>query len=160
MNSEEKLREQIHILNRIGIALSAERDLDRLLERIVKEARGFTGADAGTLYLLDGGNLSCAVVQNDTLGGCESLDLPPVPLTEEYVSSYVALTGEVVNIPDVYSSEDFNFDGPKRYDAITGYRTRSMLVVPMRDHMERTIGVLQLINALSEEGKVVPSLLR
>lgn len=156
MSREERLREQIHALNRIGIALSAERDLDRLLEKIVKEARGFTGADAGTLYLVEGESLKCVVVQNDSLRRCSKLDLPPVPLSPEYVSAYVALVGKVVNIPDVYSSKDFNFEGPRRYDALTGYRTKSMLVVPMRDHRSRTIGVLQLINALSPEGEVVP----
>ena len=156
MSREERLREQIRTLNRIGIALSAERDLDRLLEKIVKEARGFTGADAGTLYLVEGESLKCVVVQNDSLKRWGRLDLPPVPLSPEYVSAYVALTGKVVNIPDVYSSRDFNFEGPRRYDALTGYRTKSMLVVPMRDHRSRTIGVLQLINALSPEGKVVP----
>ncbi|RKY70595.1 MAG: diguanylate cyclase [Candidatus Latescibacterota bacterium] len=156
MSREERLREQIRTLNRIGIALSAERDLDRLLEKIVEEARGFTGADAGTLYLVEGESLKCVVVQNDSLKRWGRLDLPPVPLSPEYVSAYVALTGKVVNIPDVYSSRDFNFEGPRRYDALTGYRTKSMLVVPMRDHRSRTIGVLQLINALSPEGKVVP----
>ena len=156
MSREERLREQIRTLNRIGIALSAERDLDRLLEKIVKEARGFTGADAGTLYLVEGESLKCVVVQNDSLERWGRLDLPPVPLSPEYVSAYVALTGKVVNIPDVYSSRDFNFEGPRRYDALTGYRTKSMLVVPMRDHRSRTIGVLQLINALSPEGEVVP----
>ncbi|RKY60500.1 MAG: hypothetical protein DRP95_04220, partial [Candidatus Latescibacterota bacterium] len=158
---ERRLREQIHALNRIGIALTAERDLGRLLERIVREARGFTRADAGTLYLVRGDHLECAVVQNDTLavqmGGAHGgLDLPPVPLRPEYVSAYVALTGKVVNIPDVYASGEFNFEGPRRYDALTGYRTRSMLVVPMQDHRARTIGVLQLINALSPQGEVVP----
>ena len=156
MSREERLREQIRTLNRIGIALSAERDLDLLLEKIVEEARGFTGADAGTLYLVEGESLKCVVVQNDSLKRWGRLDLPPVPLSPEYVSAYVALTGKVVNIPDVYSSRDFNFEGPRRYDALTGYRTKSMLVVPMRDHRSRTIGVLQLINALSPEGKVVP----
>jgi len=162
MREEEKrLREQIHALNRIGIALTAERDLDRLLESIVREARGFTRADAGTLYLVRKDHLECAVVQNDTLSASKEmsqggLDLPPVPLRPEYVSAYVALTGKVVNIPDVYSSAEFDFEGPRRYDALTGYRTRSMLVVPMQDHKGRTIGVLQLINALSPEGEVVP----
>lgn len=156
MSREERLMEQIRTLNRIGIALSAERDLGRLLEKIVKEARGLTGADAGTLYLVEGGGLRCVVVQNDSLTTCSRLDLPPVPLSPEYVSAYAAITGKVVNIPDVYSSRDFNFEGPRKYDALTGYRTKSMLVVPMRDHKDRTIGVLQLINAISPEGEVVP----
>ena len=73
------------------------------------------------------------------------------------VSAYVALTGNIVNIPDVYDSEGFDFKGTRRFDAQTGYRSKSMLVVPMKDHQNDIIGVLQLLNARDDAGQdVVP----
>ena len=72
------------------------------------------------------------------------------------VSAHVALSKEVVNIPDVYEAEGFDFTGPKKYDELTGYRTQSMLVIPMTDHTDKVLGVLQLINALSPEGERIP----
>ena len=87
----------------------------------------------------------------------EPIDLPPVEVSKTTVSGYCALKKEVVNISDVYSTEfgGIDFSGPKRYDAITGYKTVSMLVVPLEDHTGTTIGVLQLLNAKNEEGHVV-----
>jgi len=157
-------------LSKIGIALSAEKNLDKLLELIVDEARSFTCADAGTLYLLDEReeHLSFEILQNDTLnirmGGTSGnlVSLPPIPLklhgrpNHSNVSSYTALTGKVVNIPDVYEAADFDFTGPRKYDAATGYRSRSMLVIPMMNHQDNIIGVLQLLNAQDfETGQVV-----
>jgi len=153
--------ERINQLVRIGISLSAERDIDTLLEMIVEKARFLTHADAGTLYTVssDASCLDFAIIQNDTLGirlgGTSSMlvEFPPVPLqingqpNHANVSSHVALTGQMIAIPDVYETRDFDFSGPLRYDQATGYRTRSMLVVPMTDHKDKVIGVLQLLNA-------------
>lgn len=146
-------QDRLRRLNEIGIALSVERDLQVLLERIVQEARGFTCADAGTLFLVKDDKLSYEITQNDTLksfmGGTHGdINLPPVPLEKDYVSGYVAVTGEVLNIADVYTETEHNFEGPKVYDRMTGYRTKSMLVVPMKDHEGHIIGVLQLLNAI------------
>ncbi len=130
-----------------------------------------TSADGGTLYILseDGESLRFAIAQNDTLhvrmgGVSDPISWPPVRLrfddsTENrtQVSAYAALTGEVVNIADVYHAEGFNFEGTRRFDAQTGYRSKSMLVVPMRNHEQEIIGVVQLLNALDPEtGEVVP----
>ncbi|TLM98379.1 GAF domain-containing protein, partial [bacterium] len=140
----------------IGIALSAETDLKKLLEKIISYARELTGADAGTLYAVSGENLEFKIIQNDTLGislggpGSEPITLAPVPITKSSVSGYVAVTGQMVNIADVYESSEFDFTGPRRYDEKTGYRSKSMLVVPMRDHQGEIIGVLQLLNAKDE----------
>lgn len=148
-------------LCQIGIALSAEKNLTRLLEMIMTEARRFTNADAGTLYLVDHeeGVLRFEILQNDTLEahlvGTQDLpvSLPPIPLevagqpNHANVSSYVALTGNTVNIADVYHVNHFDFTGPRKYDAATGYRSKSMLVIPLMNHENETIGVLQLINA-------------
>ncbi|UMZ74962.1 HD family phosphohydrolase [Natranaerofaba carboxydovora] len=140
----------------IGIALSAEKDHNKLMEMILNEARRITGADAGTLYLAKENELSIEIIHNDTMntykGGTsnEEADLPPVPLEKEYVSGYVALTGKSVNIADVYEDKNFDFTGPQKYDRMTGYRTKSMLVIPLKNHLDEVIGVLQLINALDQ----------
>jgi len=158
-------------LVRIGLSLSAEKRLDRLFEMIVQEARRFTNADGGTLYIVDDERkkLEFVIVQNDSLkvhmgGSGQAMQWPPVELyladgseNHRNVSAHVVLTGRPVNIPDVYQAEGFDFQGTKDFDARTGYRSRSMLVIPMRDHEDEVIGVLQLINARDRDsGQVVP----
>lgn len=146
----------------IGMALSGESNVNRLLEMIIHEAREITRADAGTLYMVneEGAALNFVILQNDTMkvrmGGTSgvAVKLPPVPLMSDgepnhaNVSSHVAITGELVNIADVYESKAFDFTGPRKYDQATGYRSKSMLVIPMRNHENDIIGVLQLLNAL------------
>ncbi|KAB2953670.1 GAF domain-containing protein [Heliorestis acidaminivorans] len=153
--------EQVKDLLHIGIALSSEKNHDHLLELIVTEARRITAADAGTLYLCRDECLQFKIIQNETMqvfqgGNGEEVTLPPVPLKKENVSAYVALTRQIVNIPDVYNAEGFDFSGPKRYDQMTGYRTGSMLVLPLENHDNEVIGVLQLINAKDSAGQVIP----
>jgi HD-GYP domain-containing protein (c-di-GMP phosphodiesterase class II) len=149
----ERLFEQIKKLSDIGRALSGVYDLNTLLEMIVDQARNFTNADAGTLYIVEENTLRFKIVQNDSLkirmGGKdgESIPFAPVELNESNVSAYVALKGLSVNIPDVYNTDLFDFTGPKKFDQSSGYRSQSMLVVPMRDHYGDVIGVLQLLNA-------------
>lgn len=156
-------------LSQIGIALSAEKNINRLLEMIVDGARDFTNADAGTLYIVDDENkiLNFVIIQNDTLGiriGGTSggrIDLPPVPLeisgepNYTNVSSFCALTGEIVNIQDVYEAEEFDFTGPRKYDEQTGYRSQSMMVVPLKNHENDITGVLQLLNAKDSATKEI-----
>ena len=137
---------------------------------IVDESRDLSNADGGTLYIVDDDkkHLRFEIMQNDTMktrmagtSGVE-ISLPKVPLyidgkpNHSNVSSYTALTGEPVNIPDVYKAEGFDFTGPRKYDATTGYRSKSMLVIPMKNHENNIIGVLQLLNAIDPEtGDVV-----
>ena len=157
-------------LTRIGLALSAEKNINKLLEVIVDYARDLSHADAGTLYILDDDkeHLRFEIMQNDTMktriGGTSGVEisLPKVPLHSDgkpnyyNVSSYTALTGETVNIPDVYKAKEFDFTGPMEYDAATGYRSKSMLVIPMKNHENNIIGVLQLLNSqIPETGEVV-----
>ena len=161
--------ERLDKLLTIGTALSSERNLDKLLEMILDLARELTIADAGTLYLVNETDkvLEFEIAHNDTLntrvGGTSGIEpnVPPVPLEKEgepnlaNVSAYAANTSELVNIPDVYTEGDadgFDFSGPRNYDKIFGYRTQSMLSVPMRNHEDEIIGVLQLINAKDENG--------
>ncbi|MFA6283334.1 MAG: GAF domain-containing protein, partial [Desulfurivibrionaceae bacterium] len=163
--------DHIYQLVKIGLGLSSEKNIDRLLERIVREARNFTNADGGTLYIRESERdiLDFAIVQNDSLGvfmggSGEVISWPSVPLrlgdngeNHRNVSAHCALTGEPVNISDVYDAEGFDFQGTRDFDASTGYRSRSMLVIPLRDHEDEVIGVLQLLNAKDREtGAVVP----
>lgn len=157
---EEDFWGQLENLLNIGIGLSSEKDIDKLLHMIITEARQITNADAGTLYLKDGEYLVFKIIQNRSLnidlGGCgEKVDMPPVPLSKENVSSYVAITGKSVNIDDVYHLKGFDFSGPRNYDQLTGYRTKSMMVIPMKDHTGEVIGVLQLINSLKKDNVTV-----
>ena len=158
----QKQRDQTRKLIDIGIALSAEKNISVLLELIVDSAREFTNADGGTLYLVseDESSLEFEIVQTDSLnirmGGKtgEEINWPPGPLYKEdgspnteNVSADVAITKKLVNIPDVYELEGFNFEGTRKFDKSTGYRSQSMLVIPMLNHENEIIGVLQLINA-------------
>ena len=158
-------------LIQIGLALSAEKNISRLLELILDGARDLANADAGTLYIIDEDkkNLRFEILQNDTMktrmGGTSgiTISLPKVPLYRDgepnysNVSSYTVLTDEIINIQDVYEAEGFDFTGPRKYDESTGYRSKSMLVIPMKNHENDIIGVLQLLNAQAPEtGEVIP----
>ncbi len=161
-NYGNRLNNQLSKLSDIGIALSGVTDLTVLLEMIVDQAREFTNADAGTLYLIEDNQLHFKIVQNNSLGirmgGTSGKDIPfpPVELKESNVSAFVAIKGNPVNIPDVYKTDLFDFTGPKKFDKSSGYRSQSMLVVPMRNHENDVIGVLQLLNAQnSKTSKVI-----
>ncbi|PYM68413.1 MAG: hypothetical protein DME11_00450 [Candidatus Rokuibacteriota bacterium] len=150
-------------LARIGDALAAEPDRQRALELLLTEARRLTRAQAGTVYLREGDRLRFAAVQNDLLarrfGADEArrrLAAEPLALVEPSVASYVALTRAVVNIPDVYElplERPYEFD--RHWDAVHGYRTQSMLAMPLRDGRGEVFGVVQLINAVGDTGTVV-----
>ncbi len=158
-------------LAQIGIALSTEKDINKLLEIIVDAARSLTGADGGTLYLIDKEKMQLRfeILHNDTMkmrmGGTTGVEitLPPVPLfntgepNHANVSSYVALTERIVNVPDLYEAEGFDFTGARIYDDRTGYRSQSMLVIPMKSHEDDVIGVLQLLNARDPKNNQVIS---
>ncbi len=148
----------------IGMALTAERDLYALLERILDVARRFTRAEAGTVFLREGDHLRFAVVQNDflqqKLGAAamqQRLQSEPLRLTEPSLAGHVAQTGEIVNVADAYAigvheTRALN----RRFDAASQYSTRSVLAVPMNDVSGSNVGVLELLNALDESGAIVP----
>ncbi len=157
MLTNKELREIVDI----GIALTTEKNKNRLLEMILHKAMEISNCDAGTLYLYTGENLEFKIMKTLSQGVCrgengEKVDLPPVPLKEENVCAYSAIHNELINIADVYHSEKFDFSGPKKYDSITGYRTRSMIVIPMADTEGELVGVLQLINSMDKKGNTVP----
>ena len=164
------LENRIHRLNEIGMALSTESDSNKLFEMILEEARNITNADGRTLYSKnETGNLQFEILRNDTMnttmGGSSGtkISFDPVKLwvdestpNQSNVSAYVALTGETVNIKDAYEEAGFDFSGTKAYDQKTGYRSQSFLTVPLKNHENEIIGVMQLINARNKNGKVVP----
>ena len=159
-------------LNEIGIALSQQRDLNSLLETILEAAKRITHADAGTLYLHEPEQrvLRFEIMRTDSLkiamGGTSGVPISfyPVQLYDRkgepnnaMVVSHAALSGETVNIADAYTEQGYDFSGTRNFDAKTGYRSQSFLAVPMRNHENEIIGVLQLINAQDRKnGTVVP----
>ncbi len=160
-------------LNAIGIALSREQNLARLLETILLAAKQITNAEGGTLYRRhadDGNLLHFEIIRNERLdiamGGTTGRAIPFDPIrlrapdgTENLstVVAYSVLRDVTVNIADAYTAEGFDFSGTKAFDAKTGYRSKSFLTVPLRNHEHETIGVLQLINAVDRvSGEIVP----
>ncbi len=149
--------QELHDLNRIGLALSAERDIDRLLLLILSKSCEIAAADAGSLYLVERASRAAAapdrlrfkLTQNDSVQ--VSFEEFTMPLDQGSIAGYAALTGRLLNVAHVYELPD---DAPyagsggaaRAFDEKSGYRTKSMLVVPMKDHRGAVIGVLQLIN--------------
>lgn len=166
----DELKLQVQNLVRIGTALSSERNVDVLLEMIVDESRRFTSADGGTLYVMsdDGQSLDWKILHNETMGtrmgGTSGLPihLPPVPMyvdgkpNSNNVCAACANTGDPINIPDAYEAEGFDFSGTRLYDETNNYRSKSFLVIPLKNHEDDIIGVLQLINARDAGNEVVP----
>lgn len=172
VDSIDSLLKRLDQLNEIGVSLSRERDINRLLESILIAAKEITRADGGTLYRVteDGQSLRFEIMRTDSLGiakggtASEGIDLPTLPLhlpggqpNDSLVAAYAAIHHETVNIADAYTEPNFDFSGTKQFDHRTGYRSQSFLAVPMKNHEGEIIGVLQLINAKHPEtGAVVP----
>jgi HD-GYP domain-containing protein (c-di-GMP phosphodiesterase class II) len=156
-------------LNQIGIALSREKDITRLLEVILVAAKKITNADGGTLYRMHNGKeLRFEIMLTDSLGIAmggttgKPIPYPPVNLYDDagapnnsMVVAYSVLHDKTVNIPDAYTEQGYDFSGTKSFDAKTGYRSKSFLTVPMKNHEDEIIGVLQLINA-KDQHNIVP----
>ena len=164
METMTDLFERFEQLNAIGASLSSERNIDRLLENILLAAKGITRADGGTLYRVsDGGkSLRFEIVRTDSLkiayGGASgepiSAKFKDLPLYRDdgqpnnsLVAAYCAIHSQTVNIADAYAADGFDFSGTRKFDAVTGYRSQSFLTVPLKNHENEIIGVLQLINA-------------
>ncbi len=168
----EKLADQMeNVILPMGIALSTETDFDKLAQRILVEAKAICNADAGTLYMrMPDNTLRFAIVLTESLGihlggtSGKSVNFPPLQLYDRVtgepnihnVASYVALNGKSINIPNIYEAEGFDFSATKVFDQRNNYRSVSNLTVPLKDNKGEVIGVLQLLNALSPEGSIVP----
>ncbi|MBL8063656.1 MAG: GAF domain-containing protein [Anaerolineales bacterium] len=152
----------------IGVRLSSEKDFQKLLDTMLVEAKTFCNADGGTLYLKKDNKLEFSVVQNDTqkinMGGAsgQNISLPPIPLLNEsggqnhkHVAARVMWTGKSINIEDIYQDNEFDFSGTMEFDKQTGYTTKSILSIPLKDSKGEVQGVLQLLNALNTEKKEI-----
>lgn len=162
--SKRPVNQLLKQLIQIGIALTSERDLATLLDRIVAEARRFTNAEAGTLYLREGDNLRFAVAQNDA--SLDRLDerevrrafaAEPLHLSQPSLAGHVAVTGQPLCLPDAESvRKNRPYAFSQELDPRLHEQVGSVLVVPLQDPSRDVIGVLQLVNARNEIGEVVP----
>jgi len=169
LNRIKFLEDRLHRLSEIGMALSTEKNTDRLFEMILDEAKNITRADGRTLYSMNqDGALQFEIMCNDTMniamGGTSGVDIPYYPVklwldrqtpNRKNVSAYVALAQKTVNINDAYEEDGFDFEGTKNFDKKSGYRSKSFLTVPLKNHENEIIGVMQLINARNEHGDVI-----
>lgn len=165
------LLKRLERLNAIGVALSVERDNQRLLEMILLGAQEITNADGGTLYTIhEETHLKFEMMRNKTLnlslGGTTGKEIPflPLPLYLEdgspnltTVAAHATLNSKTINITNAYEAENFDFSGTRKFDEKTGYRSQSFLTIPMKNHESEVIGVLQLINAIDiDTGEIIP----
>ncbi|MFC1877335.1 HD domain-containing phosphohydrolase [Thermodesulfobacteriota bacterium] len=158
-------KEKLDKLTYLGIELNQVRDLDILMERVLECARSFVNADAGSIYIRnkDEDTLQFTYTQNDTLqerlpkGEKLIYATFTLPINKESISGYVATTGQLLNIPDVYQIEStapYHFG--KQFDEESGYQTRSVITVPLETRRGDILGILQIINAQDENRKIVP----
>ncbi|MBF0328742.1 MAG: HD domain-containing protein [Nitrospirae bacterium] len=159
VDEKDKLKRIINI----GIELAGVKDIDVLLERILSEAREFANADAGSIYIKYEDRLKFKYTQNDTLqsklpkGKKLIYSTFTVPINNASISGHVAHTGEITNLPDVYSLGNvYPFSFNRSFDEMTGYRTKSVLTIPLKTNRGDITGVLQLINCTDASGNVIP----
>ncbi|ALE38292.1 GAF domain-containing protein [Leptospira interrogans] len=139
---------EISKLTRVGISLADEKDINKLLREIIFSAREIAIADSGSLYLVEKDELG--LVRNLRFK-ISSMDIDTeeflLPINKSSVAGYVAATGKILNIPDVYNlPEDSEYKFNRNFDVLSNYHTKSMLVVPMKNHRNEVVGVIQLIN--------------
>jgi response regulator RpfG family c-di-GMP phosphodiesterase len=161
---KEFVKQQVEKLNNIGIALTREHNLEKLLEQVVFQALALAHCDAGSIYIKEENTLAFMVAQNNTLkkrygDGYEEKYFKKYhfPITKDRISGYVAATGETLNIRDVYqiqSEKEYRFTDD--FDKRNNYLTKSMIAMAMKDPDKNVLGVLQLINCLNDEGKIIP----
>jgi HD-GYP domain-containing protein (c-di-GMP phosphodiesterase class II) len=154
----ERYRYELDELNAIGRALSSQRDLDKLLSLILEKCRSVTGADAGSVYVVEGTDdhiskrtLRFKISQNESVR--TDFTEFTLPVSEKSIVGRCVLSREVINIPDMYKldapgagNNPWGFKHNREFDARNRYQTRSMLTVPMIDAADQVIGVIQLIN--------------
>ncbi len=154
------MRSKIRKLLTAFVSASAEKDGDLLLKEILNDAIDIVNCDAGTIYILNANRLEFKYMITKSMnikkgGKNEKNILPAVKLVKSNVCAYSVLENKTINIPDVYESELFDFSGPKNYDKLTKYKTKSMLVIPMQDDKGEIIGVMQLLNAKDIHGNLI-----
>lgn len=169
-DSTENLRNKLHILNQIGVSLSVEKQTVAVLNQILTGAQKLTHADGGTIYLLKNNKLYFALIHNSSLNihieDTQQLDekFKPIELTDDEgkanltnVVSAAVNQNKTINIENAYNVTDYDFSGTKIFDQQLNYHSRSFLTVPMKNHLNEVIGVLQLINSMDPETKMIKS---
>lgn len=169
MSEYIKDRTNLHHFIDISIRLTTEKDASKLLEEILKVVMSISHSDAGTIYsVTENKQLKFETVINKSLnlylGGelGEPVDFPNIDLfidgkeNETAIVAHAVNSGDVINIPDVYAALPFDMSAARNMDARTGYRTQSMLTIPLKDHTDDIIGVIQLINVKDQHGNIIP----
>jgi len=158
----------IEQLTKIGIALSAEKDINNFFNLVLEEAMNYTNSDGGTIYTVSDDKkyldfkIVCTRSKNIKLGFADTTKWPSIPLFDDEgkpnlknFASYVAHTGESSSIDDVYNQDIYDNSGTKKYDKANDYRTKSIVAIPLKNHENEVLGVIQLINAMDETGKII-----
>ncbi len=155
-------KQKLERLTLLGIELNHIQDLDILMEKILTESRLFAGADAGSIYIRENDRLNFTYTQNDTLqqrlGSDKKLlySTFSIPIDKQTLAGYVSLTGQPLNLDDVYRIDPTSpYQFGKKFDAAADYRTKSILTIPLTTAAGRNLGVLQVINARDETGRVI-----
>ena len=168
VTARDRQLKMLRVVIPMGVALSAEKNFNRLLETVVVESQKLTNADGGTLYLLEDQKLKFVIMRNTSLniqmgGSGSEIAFYPVPLFKKdvpnhaNVASHAALTRKRINIADAYTADGFDFSGTKAFDVRSGYHSKSFLTIPLTGEDDQLIGVLQLINAKDpESGEIIP----
>ena len=168
VTARDRQLKMLRVVIPMGVALSAEKNFNRLLETVVVESQKLTNADGGTLYLLEEQKLKFVIMRNTSLniqmgGSGSEIAFYPVPLFKNgvpnhaNVASHAALTRKRINIADAYTADGFDFSGTKAFDVRSGYHSKSFLTIPLTGEDDQLIGVLQLINAKDpESGEIIP----
>jgi HD-GYP domain-containing protein (c-di-GMP phosphodiesterase class II) len=156
-------KEKLDALTLLGIDLSRIQDLDILMERILTEARRFVNADAGSIYIRENNRLHFTYTQNDTLqkrlSASEKLIYSTfsIPINEKSIAGYVAAAGKPLNIANVYEIDpSLPYQFRKEFDEASNYKTCSILTLPLVHANGDALGILQIINAQDEAGRVIP----
>ncbi|MEW6267142.1 MAG: HD domain-containing phosphohydrolase [Thermodesulfobacteriota bacterium] len=155
--------QKLELLTNLAVDLNRIADLDLLMEKILTEARRFAGADAGSIYIRENDDLHFSYTQNATLqkklpaGAKLIYSTFSVPINQYSLAGFAAHSGRSLNIPDVYEMDPaLPYHFSRNFDEASGYRTRSMLTIPLITSRQAVVGVLQIINAQDETGRIVP----
>jgi len=153
--------EKINSLILLGIQLIQVNDLDILMQKILSEARRFINADAGSIYIIKDNELEFSYTQNDTIQS-KTPDKTliystfKIPVSNDSIAGHVAKSGLPLSIPDVYTiPADAPYQFSRKIDEISGYRSKSMVTVPLQNSKGNVLGILQIINAKSASGETI-----
>lgn len=165
----EQQVKHIQRLTRIGKALSSETDIDRIFDMILEQAIEFTNADGATIYMVNSQSrmLDFEIVYNRTMnlrmGGTYSkVNWPSIPLfntlgepRRSHIVTAVYHSKKSLYFDDVYETKDYDITGTLTTDQKNNYRSKSMLTLPLKNHEDEVLGILQMINAMDKDGQVV-----